>query len=253
MSLVPSLTELLWDWGLGPIVVGVTKFCIHPEAARERASVIGGTKDPDVAAIRGLKPDLIVADEDENRAPDIEALADVATVHVCHIDSVSDVAREIVALGKRVGRGIEAEAQAQRIRERYQSNASTVRGLPSLKIFVPVWRNPVVTIGPKTYMADLLRQAGAQTLLAEASIKYPRPSWDEVRGLEPQGVLLPTEPYRFRESHRAEYAQSLGLPLDTVRVVDGEAFTWFGSRTLAGLDTIMEAVGALRAATPQTP
>lgn len=259
VSLVPSLTETLWELGVGPSLVGVTKFCVHPPQAREQAAVVGGTKDPDVERIRRLQPDLVIADEDENQAEHLEALRAVARVHVTRIQDVADAARELSEIGRLVGREHDAEARAQQIQARAAELRSAASLFAALRIFVPIWRTPLMTIGRNTYMGDLVRLAGGRSVFENAPRKYFETTFDEVRAVEPEGVLLPTEPFHFGEKHRSEFAQALDLSLDRVLVVDGQAFTWFGTRTLEGLECLREAVVRLRTGAagrkpqPQTP
>lgn len=246
VSLVPSLTETLWDLGVGPAVVGVTKFCVRPKEARERAAVIGGTKDPDIERIRNLAPDLVLADEDENKPEHLDELRAFTRVHVTRIERLRDVARELAEVGRLVGREHDAEARAQRILEREGELRGVAGVFPAIRLFVPIWRTPLMTIGPRTYMADLVTLAGGRILFDAVAKKYFETTIEEVRAQAPEGVLLPTEPYRFAMKHRAEFAQMLDLSIDRVRLVDGQAFTWFGTRTLEGLDAITHAVADLR-------
>lgn len=253
VSLVPSLTETLWELGVGPSLVGVTKFCVHPAEARTRATVVGGTKDPDVEKIRGLRPDLVIADEDENKPEHLQALQAFTRVHVTRIGSVRDAARELAAIGRLVDREFDAEARSMRILEREAELRSVSALGPPLRLFVPIWRKPLMTVGGRTYMSDLVSVAGGKNVFDGSSIKYFETSMPEVRVQEPEAVLLPTEPYRFRDLHRAEFAQALGVSPERVQVVDGEAFTWFGTRTLEALDVLTTAVAGLRAVVARSP
>ena len=248
VSLVPSLTESLWEIGVGPRVVGVTKFCVHPENARTNAAVVGGTKDPNIEAIRSLKPDLVLADEDENKPEHLKELEAFTKVHVTRIQTVTDVAQELAVIGRLVGREHDAEARAQTILQRASELRSVASLAPRLAVFVPIWRTPLMTIGGRTYMADLVRLAGGRTIFDSSSRKYFETSFQEARAQGPEAALLPTEPYRFREQHRAEVAGGLNLPLERVRIVDGQAFTWFGTRTLQGLEAIPDALRLARMA-----
>lgn len=245
VSLVPSLTLTLWDLGVQSAVVGVTKFCVRPEEARHRAAVVGGTKDPDVAKIRALQPDLVLADEDENKPEHLQALASFTQVHATRIDGVADAARELAVVGRLVGREHDAEARAQNILEtdrRLRTNAAL---FPALRVFVPIWRKPLMTMSGRTYLSDLLSAAGAQNVFRNAPRKYFETGFDEVRAQDPEAVLLPTEPFRFREPHRHEFADALGLDPSRVRIVDGQALTWFGTPTQEGLERVPAAVAEL--------
>lgn len=253
VSLVPSLTETLHDLGVGGSVVGVTRFCVRPENARDTAAVIGGTKDPDVPAILSIRPDLVVADEDENRGEHLQEIRQAGvSVHATRIETVADVARELRTIGQLVGRGHEAEKYAADLQELAAQTRENARLLPTISCFVPIWKRPLMSIGGRTYMADLLRTCGARNVFDDAQKKYFETLPDEVRAREPDAILLPTEPYRFRESDRAFFVERFDLPLDVVRVVDGQAFTWFGTRSLEGLRVLTAAVAELRAAVVPT-
>jgi ABC-type Fe3+-hydroxamate transport system substrate-binding protein len=253
VSLVPSLTETLHDFGVGGSIVGVTKFCVHPETARDTAAVVGGTKDPDVPQILQLRPDLVIADEDENKPEHVDALRTAGVkVHVTRINTLGDVAKELRALGALIGRTHEAEKAAGDLQEEAQKTQASTALFAPLSCFVPIWKRPLMSIGGPTYMSDLLRIAGGRNVFGEVQKKYFEADLDEVRDRRPDAVLLPTEPYRFREPDRAWFNQRIELPVDSIRIVDGQAFTWFGTRSIGGLRTITEAVAALRAAAPQT-
>lgn len=254
VSLVPSLTETLHDLGVGGSLVGVTKFCIEPETARETAAVVGGTKDPDLEQIRQLRPDLVVADEDENKPEHLAALrGNGIAVHVTRIEGVADVARELREIGTRVGRSHEAEKYAADLQEAAAALRAASALAPPVSCFVPIWKKPLMTIGGRTYMSDLLWHAGGRNAFADvAAKKYFEVDWDEVRSRRPDAALLPTEPYRFREPDRLWASERAEIPLDAIRIVDGQAFTWFGTRTQRALDALGRDVAALRA-TAQTP
>jgi ABC-type Fe3+-hydroxamate transport system substrate-binding protein len=252
VSLVPSLTETLHEFGVGGSLVGVTKFCIHPDTARETASVIGGTKNPDLDVIAQLRPDLVVADEDENRPEHLASLREAGIhVHTTRIENVNDVARELRAIGALVGRGHEAEKAAADLQEDAARLRAASALLAPITVFVPIWKRPLMSMGGRTYMSDLLAVGGGRNLFEDATKKYFEADADEIRARKPDAVLLPTEPYRFRESDRGFFVERFDVPLESVRVVDGEAFTWFGTRTRAALPVIADAVATVRAATTQ--
>jgi iron complex transport system substrate-binding protein len=247
VSLVPSLTETLYALGAGDHVAGVTKFCIRPKEAREHARVLGGTKDPDVGGVIAMRPDLVLCDKDENKPEDIQAMeAAGLRVHTTHVESLEDAVREIVAIGAILGRGVEAEGWAQRIRAKAAQWRDVASMARSFTVFVPIWRKPLMTMNGATYMSDLLKIAGAKNLFASARRSYFEVGLDEVRQLAPEGVLLPTEPYRFGKEHVAEFADKLGLEASAVEIIDGQALTWFGTGALEGLDVVAETVGRLR-------
>ena len=209
VSLVPSVTETLLAWGIDP--VAVTRFCEQPGYP-----TVGGTKNPDVAAIVALAPDVVVVDREENRAEDAEALraAGVALL-VLHVRSVADVPAEMERLA--AAAGVEATVEVV---------PPVPSGHPPVRAFVPIWRRPWMSIGAATYGSSLLETVGVANVLADAADAYPTVTLDEVVGRHPDVVLAPSEPYEFAERHRAELEA-----VAPVRFVDGKDLFWWGSRT----------------------
>ena len=210
VSLVPSVTETLLAWNIEP--TACTRFCEQPSLHH-----VGGTKDPDIAAIVALRPDLVVVDREENRKEDAEALiAQGITVSDLHVVSVHDVSREMQRLSDLVG-GPTLEL-SERVEQEQRSIA-----------FVPIWRRPWMTISEKTYGATLLRCLGIQVFQPDSPDAYPTLSDDDLAGLAAQMVLLPTEPYVFSERHIAEVQERTGI--SDVRIIDGKDLFWWGART----------------------
>lgn len=207
VSLVPSVTETLLAWGVEP--VAVTRFCEQPHL-----DAVGGTKDPDVARIAALEPDLVVVDVEENRKEDAEALVDAGcALHVVHITSVADVAPALAGLRGALGLSpldVDPVPPARAV---------------WLRAFVPIWRRPWMTIGRDTYGASLLRVLGVEVV--PAGVRYPTV---ELAGLDADVVLAPSEPYPFGERHRAELEV-----VAPVQLVDGQDLFWWGARTPAAL------------------
>lgn len=210
VSLVPSVTETLLAWNIEP--TACTRFCEQPSLHH-----VGGTKDPDIAAIVALQPDLVVVDREENRKEDAEALIEQGiTVCDLHVVSVHDVPQEMQRLSDLVG-GPTLEL-SERVEQEQRSIA-----------FVPIWRRPWMTISEKTYGATLLRCLGIQVFQPDSPDAYPTLSDDDLAGLAAQMVLLPTEPYVFSERHIAEVQERTGI--SDVRIIDGKDLFWWGART----------------------
>jgi ABC-type hemin transport system substrate-binding protein len=209
VSLVPSVTETLLAWGVEP--VACTRFCEQP-----RLRHVGGTKDPDVAAITALRPDLVVLNDEENRREDHDALvAGGLDVHVVRVRSVADVPGELDAL--RVRLHLAPEPLELDV------------GEPAVRAtaFVPIWRRPWMAIGHDTYGASLLRAVGV-AVVHEG--RYPETTLEAAAALAPEVVLAPSEPYPFAERHREELEA-----VAPVRFVDGQDLFWWGARTPAAL------------------
>jgi ABC-type Fe3+-hydroxamate transport system substrate-binding protein len=216
VSLVPSVTETLSAWGIVP--AGVTRFCERPDLL-----AVGGTKNPDIAAIVDLRPDVIVMDREENRREDAAALEEAGLrVHVLHVTSVSGVEPALRGLAEAVGLPGHHLFGSEPV--------GSLGAVAAVAVFVPIWRRPWMTINGATYGSDLLAAAGARNVFAEAESRYPELTLDEAAGRQPDLVLAPSEPYAFGERHRHD--------LETVApvvFVDGKDLFWWGARTMGAL------------------
>jgi ABC-type Fe3+-hydroxamate transport system substrate-binding protein len=225
VSLVPSLTETLFDLGVGGSVVGVTEFCIFPAAAAALARV-GGTKNPDVDAIRELAPDLVYVNLEENLARHAEAIAAFAPVFATEPKRVVDVVKVIHTLGL-IHRASGAAAEWSGRLEALLARAP----FASFRFAVPIWRDPWMWCGGDTYVSDLASIAGGTNVLGGEK-RYPRHTPEEIAALAPDIVFLPDEPYEFDEADATE----LGSLAHVIGPFPGHLFTWHGTRTVAGLE-----------------
>lgn len=226
VSLVPSQTELLFELGVGEQVVGVTKFCVRPDEARAGRRSVGGTKTPDLARIRALKPDFVLANREENRAEDIAAIAEFAPVYVTDVNSLP----QALAMTRAVGFALGAEARAARIAADIENAFAGLPKLDGLRCAYLIWREPWMAAGGGTFIGDLLPRLGLDNVI-EARARYPELTLDELAAAAPDVVLLSSEPYPFKRTHGAELAAA--LPQARIVPVDGEMFCWPGSRLLA--------------------
>lgn len=226
VSLVPSQTELLFDLGLGERVVGVTKFCMHPAEARQQATVIGGTKNFHFEQIEALKPDLIIGNKEENYQEGIEQLATTYPVWMSDISTLEDALDMIRRVGLITGRKAQADALAQQI-------GASLGQLPMptelTRAAYFIWRKPYMVAASGTFIDDLLQRAGFRNVFGQLS-RYPEITAEQLQAAAPQQILLSSEPYPFGEKHLAEFQQL--CPQATIRIVDGELFSWYGSRLL---------------------
>jgi ABC-type Fe3+-hydroxamate transport system substrate-binding protein len=228
VSLVPSISELLWWWHLADRVVGVTDWCVAPPRAFGSARRVRGTKNPDLAAIRTLAPDLVVADQEENRAIDVERLREAGlAVHVTRVRGLADLAGTFARLGGALGVRNAAEATATTIARA----ASTAPPTPPVRAVVGVWRDPRRdgwwVLGADTFGASLLAAAGFRVLPDDPAGRYPVRALDDLVAMAPDVVLLPDEPYAFGPGD-VEELRDRGL---RVRQVDGTSLWWWGPRT----------------------
>ena len=229
LSLVPSVTELLVQWGLAAQIVGRTRYCIEPRWIRNSVPMVGGTKDPDLVRIRDLAPDLVILEHDENPKEVAEALTSMGIAWLAlEIRTVKDCAAAMRLLGKRLGRAEAAEARAAALEVLLKTRRR--KGPRTLAL---IWRDPWMSSGPDTYVGDVLRQGGLTPIGPD---RYPALTDGELEALAPQIILLPSEPYRFNRRHQAELQKR--FPDAAIRLVDGQALTWYLSRTEEGLELI---------------
>ncbi len=234
VSLVPSLTELLFWLGCGERVVGRTRFCTEPAGEVERATLVGGTKNPDLAAVLGLRPDLVIANKEENRREDVEALR-AASVEVLLTDpnTVDEATAMILDFGRLFG----ASERAQGLVVEIDRALEGVRPATGARVFVGVWRKPLLGLGSGTYGGDLIERCGGVNVLRELA-RYPEVSTDAVAALHPDLVLLPDEPYAWRPSHAAQFAA-----IAPARVIDGKWLWWYGPRMPVAIRELRELLG----------
>ncbi len=211
VSLVPSITETLLAWGVD--VVACTRFCEQPALAH-----VGGTKDPDIAAIVALAPDLVVLDREENRREDAEAMVAAGLrVHVTHVTGLDSLGPALAGLAEATG----ADPTSGPV------DASGVDPLRRTAI-VPIWRRPWMLLGADTYGAGLLASIGVATLPGPGPDRYPMVDPASFAG-QVDLVVLPSEPYPFADRHMAEVADL--VPGAQVVLVDGRDLLWWGVRT----------------------
>ena len=223
ISLVPSLTELLSDLELDEEVVGITKFCVHPDHWFRNKTRVGGTKAVDPEVVRGLRPDLIIANREENVKEQVEALQAFSTVHVSDISNLGGALDMIREVGGLVGREDRAGSLAEEIEEGF-ADLSADAPLPCAYF---VWRNPWMVAGGDTFVNDMLERAGFTNVFKNET-RYPTIDPAALAASGCRLVLLPSEPYPFKDAHKAEIHHV--LPHAQIHLVDGEMFSWYGSR-----------------------
>lgn len=227
ISVVPSQTELLYDLGLEEEVVGITKFCIHPQAWFRSKTRVGGTKQLDVEKIAGLKPDLILANKEENVQSQVEELAQNFPVWVSDVNTLPDALAMIRQIGALVSREEKAAQLVQRVQEGFTNLRKRTGAAPTACYLI--WKDPYMTVGGDTFIHDMLLRAGLDNLFCSAS-RYPEVTIDELKELAPDLLLLSSEPYPFKQKHIDELKAQLSGT--NIILVDGEAFSWYGSRLL---------------------
>jgi len=225
ISIVPSQTELLFDLGLGQEIVGITKFCIHPKDRVKSKIKIGGTKKLNINLIKELKPDLIIGNKEENEKSQIEELMQVFPVWMSDIADLDDAVDMIERIGELVGKNSEAKKMVQTINSGFFNLNIESQGL---KVAYLIWRKPCMVAGKGTFIDDMLQKCGLTN--AFDTERYPEVSAEQIISAKPDVVLLSSEPYPFKEKHITEFKQL--MPDAYVKLVDGELFSWYGSRLL---------------------
>lgn len=214
VSLVPSVTETLSAWGVEP--VACTRFCERPDLRH-----VGGTKNPDIDAIVGLRPDLVVLDRHENRREDADALVAAGLdIVALEVDSLDGLPAQLGLLAAAIGA------------EPVEFDLPVLPPL-GVTVFVPIWRRPWMTIARGTYGSSLLAALGVGNVFADAATDYPEVTLDEAAARAPELVLVPSEPYMFRDDHLAELA--VVAPPERI---DGQDLFWWGARTPSAMQRL---------------
>ena len=226
VSLVPSQTELLFELGLGERVVGITKFCIHPKTWFESKPRVGGTKHLDFEKIAALKPDLIIGNKEENSKEDIEALEKEYSVWMSDIYTFEDALEmifEVSGFTNSEEKGIEI------LRAISKAKAAFNEPTDLKKVVYFIWNNPYMVVGKNTFIDDMLYHAGYVNVVMEN--RYLELSIENLKALDPEVVLLSSEPFPFKKKHVEELKKH--LPEAEIKIVDGEMFSWYGSKLAA--------------------
>jgi len=229
VSLVPSITELLYDLGLSVEVTGITKFCIHPDEWFRTKTRIGGTKNVAIEKVKALQPTLIIANKEENVKAQVEALEQIAPVHVTDVSNLEEALTMIETIGQLVHKQAKAASMVHAIRhsflelEQFRTSAS----YPTTRACYLIWRQPYMTVGSDTMIHDLMQRCGWINVFGYQT-RYPEIDVEQIKQSGCELLLLSSEPYPFQQKHIDELQQE--LPGTKIRLVDGEIFSWYGSR-----------------------
>lgn len=242
VSLVPSVTELLFELGLAERIVGRTGFCIHPRDAVRKVAKVGGTKTIDVARIRRLQPTHLVVNIDENPRPLVEELARfVPHVVVTHPLGPRDNLPLYRLLGGIFGREEAAQALCRRFEAAWCQVAASASPWPPQEVLYLIWKSPWMTVSSDTYVSRMLAAVGWRTVAPESNARYPTLDLTPPMLEQVSFVLLSSEPYAFRERHCVEILELLPPGARTrVALIDGAMTSWYGSRAIAGLGYLRE-------------
>lgn len=229
VSLVPSQTELLADLGLENEVVGITKFCIHPNEWFRNKPRIGGTKDVKADRVAALSPDLIIANKEENVKEQVKALQNIAPVWVSDINTLEQAYEMIKQIGVITQKETAAAAIIQQTEDGFNQLEQQALKTDIKSCVYLIWKDPYMTIGTDTFIHDILTRSGFINLYAAAK-RYPETTVETIQSLSPELVFLSSEPYPFAEKHIT--ALKNVLPGTRIELVDGEMFSWYGSRLM---------------------
>jgi ABC-type Fe3+-hydroxamate transport system substrate-binding protein len=232
VSLVPSQTELLHHLGLETEVLGITKFCVHPEAWFRSKTRVGGTKKVNLNTVRRLKPDLVLANKEENEKEQIEALAAEVPVWVTDVANLQDALEMIAVIGTLTGKEQAAALLNTKIQDVFIQLAA-VNVQQRFRTCYLIWNEPLISVGGDTFIHDMMEQVGFQNIFALEK-RYPQVTLNMLQAARCELLLLSSEPYPFAEKHRAFFQSR--LPLTKVVLADGEYFSWYGSRLLQAPD-----------------
>lgn len=231
VSLVPSQTELLVDLGLREKILGVTKFCVHPEDLRKEKKVVGGTKQVHYERIKALKPDLILCNKEENTEEMVAELEKIAPVHVSDVKTIADSLELIKDYGEIFEVVEKASEIIQKIRQEKHLFEEDVKNQPQRRVAYFIWKDPWMVAGRDTFIDHLLELNRFKNVFSANNSRYPEINLEQLEQKEVELVLLSTEPFPFREKDKKAFQKKGELCM--VHIVDGEYFSWYGSRLLA--------------------
>lgn len=230
VSLVPSQTELLIDLGLEKELLGITKFCVHPKQLRKFKNVVGGTKEVHLEKIRALKPDLILCNKEENTKEMVLALEDIAPVHVSDIIEIEDAFSLMHQYGVIFEKEALVKTMVTTIKRKMKVLQEKLSEKPIKKVAYFIWKKPLMVVGKDTFVDKLLSLNNFENVFKES--RYPETSLQEVKEKNPDLLLLSSEPFPFQDKHKPYFSE-----VDAeIRLVDGEYFSWYGSRLTKAMD-----------------
>jgi len=227
VSLVPSQTELLYDLGLEESVVGITKFCVHPHHFKSTKQIVGGTRQINIEKIIALNPDIILCNKEENTKAIVEDCSKICNVHVSNIESISECMEMILQYGEIFNTKDEALKISERIKNNLKDFKQFIKDKPTLKAAYFIWKKPYMVAGKNTFINYLLNLNKFQNNYSHLG-RYPEIELQIEENI--QMVFLSSEPYPFKEKHIVELQKY--YPNAKIQLVDGEMFSWYGSRLI---------------------
>lgn len=225
ISLAPGITDTLYSLQLDDEIVGRTRYCIYPKNKVEQSETIGGTKKVNVDKIRSLKPDLIIAEKEENTKEIVEMLEKEFPVYVAEVQTVDDAYNMIESMGEITAR----EQQAEQLISSIKNGFNHLPQVEHKKIGYVIWTNPYMVVGNNTYINSVLTQLGYDNVFNRFEGRYPTVTLEDLQKANLDELFLATEPFPFKEEHLEQFSEL--LPNVKISIIDGEMF-WYGPRML---------------------
>ncbi|MUP44239.1 cobalamin-binding protein [Gramella sp. BOM4] len=230
ISLVPSQTELLVDLGLEKQLVGITHFCVHPARLKKTKKRVGGTKKVNFKKVRELEPDIILCNKEENTPEMVVGLEKIAPVHVSDVNDIDSACELVEQYGKIFDCAPFANTLSRSIQNKAEAFKQKVESKDLKKVAYFIWKDPMMVAGKGTFINSMLELNGFENVFK--SDRYPETDFQELKSLGPDLIFLSSEPFPFRQEHTKEFDSFA----KKVLIVDGEYFSWYGSRLLAAFD-----------------
>ncbi len=238
ISLVPSITQTFYDLGLEKKVVGITNFCPFPTKAQFQPTRVGGPKDPDIEFIQKLKPDLVVANPEENPKELIKRIREKVPIHIENPKTLNEGLRLITTLGEITGKTKQAKKITDEITREINQTQQILKSKNPLKCVYLIWKNPYMTINHDTYIHDVLKTCKCLNVFADEKKRYPKVTKAKIKKLGPELIFLPDEPYPFSQKDREDFSD---LGTKTI-LLDGKPACWYGSKMKGSLTYIREII-----------
>lgn len=232
VSLVPSQTELLYDLGLNNEIVGITKFCIHPDEIFRTKTRVGGTKALKVEKIKSLNPDLIIANKEENTREQLEELMQLFPVWISDIKTLKDAMNMIKTIGEMTQTTSVSHQVVNVINQKFSELENYIRRGRRTAAYL-IWQNPYMVAGGDTFIDEMMTRGGLINIFKNKN-RYPVTNPEELKSLTPHFIMLSSEPFPFNEKHKYEFEKC--FPESKILLVDGEMFSWYGSRLVRAAD-----------------
>jgi len=228
ISLVPSITELLFDLGLDKKVIGITPYCVHPEDKVQSIVKIGGPHKIDLQKIKDLQPDIIFASKEENLKEEVEELVKQYPVYVSDVKNLTEAIEMISQIGTITGTDKIAKKIGGHIQKQFGDLKEITKANKTACYLV--WNEPMITVNKNTFIHEMMQFAGFSNVFADNAERYPKINPTDIKNKKPGYIILSTEPFSFTNEHVAKFKSE--YPFSKVLLLDGEKFAWYGSHLL---------------------